>query len=369
MLGVIKAFENLHWQVSSYIVGDRVPLGWVTGSFDQELVTSRSKRIAADILRLLFGVFSGWAAARKCRNIDWVYERAGSFQHLGSRCKKKGIPWILETNALLYLEAFMDRKAVFFNRLAKKEEIKAYQNCDALICVTDGLKARIVAATGINPGKVVVVPNGVDIDFFNPDIAPVKRFFNEPTIGFVGTMYPWQGLDLLLSVLADLSRDGFGFKLVLVGDGPALADLRRQTDKLRLSADVCFTGRIEWHDIPSHIAGFDIGYSGQIQTKTGDWYGSPIKIYEFMAMRIPVIASAFEDASRALTAGQTGYLFPPGDPAALKELLKTAFAERKKWPEMGRLARNEVERSYSWTARVRTLIPRLEQILQKNEVS
>jgi len=365
VLGVMKAFKDLHWQVSSFIAGDIVPLSWVTRSFDPGPTARPGKRMAADIIRLLGGFISGLLVAGKIGKSDLVYERLGSFQNLGARCKKKGVPWILETNALLFQEALLDRRTIYFHRLAKKREIEAYRNCDALVCVSEGLKRRIVAASAIDPQKVIVVPNGVDVDFFNPGVRSRERFFNAPTIGFVGTMYPWQGLDLLLSVLADLSKEGFDLKLALAGDGPEFKNLRQQAAALRLNADVRFSGRVSWHDIPAYMAGFDIGYSGQVDTQAGDWYGSPIKIYEIMAMGKPVIASAFEDARQAIVNGRTGYLFRPGDRSALKAALKTALAQRKNWPEMGALARNEVERSCSWTARVRSMIPRLECILEK----
>jgi glycosyltransferase involved in cell wall biosynthesis len=367
VLGVVKAFRKLRWRVSSFIVGDLVPLRWLSRSLDRETRPSPGKRIAADLIRLLCGYFSGLLVVFKFCHVDWAYERAGSFQNLGARLKKKGIPWILETNALLYQEAFMDRQAVFFHRLAKKMEIKAYRNCDALVCVSEGLKGKVVAASGIDPQKVVVTANGVDADMFNPDIRPAKRFFKEPTIGFVGTMYAWQGLDLLLSALAAFPKDDCGRKLVLVGDGPELHNLRKLAAELGLGADVHFSGRVEWQDIPACIAGFDIGYSGQIGTSAGDWCGSPIKIYEFMAMRKPVIAAAWEDACRVIVPGRTGYLYTPGDPRALSESLAAALAEKENWPEMGRLARIEIERSCTWTARVGSMIPQIEQILNKHE--
>jgi hypothetical protein len=92
VLGVLKAFEDLHWQVSAFIVGDIIPLSWVTRSFDQKMLSSRGKRIAADLARLLCRYLSGFVAARKSRYSDWVYERMSSFQDLGSRFKKRRCP-------------------------------------------------------------------------------------------------------------------------------------------------------------------------------------------------------------------------------------------------------------------------------------
>jgi len=365
VLGVINAFMNLHWHVDTYIVGDRVPRpGWSRG-FDSRLRSSLGLRIAADLVRLFAGIVSRWRLAGKFRQTDWVYERSGLFQNLGSRCNKNGIPWILEANALISQEAFLDRRAIFFYRLAKKMELQAYRRCDALVCVSESLQEQIVAFSGIDPRKALVVANGVDTDLFNPAIHPVKRFFKEPTIGFVGTMYPWQGLHLLLTVLAELSKEGIGLKLVMVGDGPELDGLRRQAVALGLSDDVHFAGRVEWRDVPAAIAGVDIGFSGQVSTASGAWNGSPIKIYEFMAMKKPVIASAFEDAARTIAAGRSGYLFQPDNAAALKQSIKTAYREKEKWPALGELARKEIERSCGWTERVRNMIDQIETILRQ----
>ncbi len=110
VLGVMRALENLGWNVKPFIVGDRVPLQWVAGKHTgRQLHPGWIRRLAADLLRLVMGIGNGWRARRELGEVDWVYERIGAFQALGWWFRRRGIPWILETNAILHVEAAQDR--------------------------------------------------------------------------------------------------------------------------------------------------------------------------------------------------------------------------------------------------------------------
>lgn len=91
-------------------------------------------------------------------------------------------------------------------------------------------------------------------------------------------------------------------------------------------------------------------------------YHSPLKIYEYMAMGKPIVASAFADARTAIRDGETGFLFGGGDKDDLKRALADAYRSRGELPEMGREARRDAVELHSWTARVRALIPEVERI-------
>jgi glycosyltransferase involved in cell wall biosynthesis len=93
-------------------------------------------------------------------------------------------------------------------------------------------------------------------------------------------------------------------------------------------------------------------------------YHSPLKIYEYMAMAKPVVASAFEDARSTINHGVTGFLFAPGDKASLKEALCQCVSARPELIRMGQLARADVMAHHSWTARVRLLLTEVERVLQ-----
>ena len=167
------------------------------------------------------GLFHSFKVWRQFHGkVDWIYERFATLQSLGWVLCMEGVPWILETNGLFYYEAKTERKSIVLSRVARILELWAYRHCDVLICVTDELKALIVEEAQISPQKILVMPNGVDTEQFDPDRCTPIHIFDEPTIGFVGALLNWQRLDILLEALAELLSMGIEFNLVVVGDGP-----------------------------------------------------------------------------------------------------------------------------------------------------
>lgn len=367
VLGVIGAFEALGWEVYPFIVGDRVPLSWIRGS-ERQLESSFSKRFVADVVRIFMGKVNAYRAWHELGDrIDWAYERFAAFQALGYPFRRRGIPWILETNAPTFYEAKSERKSIVLSSLAKSHEIQAYRSCDVLVTVTEALKDIIVQEAKIDPDKVIVIPNGVDTYRFDPAKAIPKRLYKGPTLGFVGSLIAWQALDRLIQALVELRQEGVYWNLVVVGDGPKKEEWQALVHQLGLEKHVHFVGRVPWDEVPSWIMGFDFGYSGQVELEIGEMYLSPLKLYEYMAMGRPVIASAFEDARRVIQDGKTGYLFDPKSLDSLKAVLRRAWHEREAWIKMGEAARDRVVREDSWEARVRKLIYEVEAILRDNQ--
>ncbi len=178
VLGVMNAFQRLGWDVRSYIVGDRVPLEWIKGEQSVEALRgSWFRRVAADAVRLGMGWLNGWRAWREIGPVDLVYERYGAFQALGRWFQRKGIPWILETNAVLYREATQDRATVALEGVLRRTERWAYRRCDVLVCISRALAKLIVHEVGIPEEKIVVLPNGVDVSHLDPARVAPRRFF------------------------------------------------------------------------------------------------------------------------------------------------------------------------------------------------
>jgi glycosyltransferase involved in cell wall biosynthesis len=377
VLGVIRAFETLGWEVKPYIVGDRLPSAATSKGLDprasENLVRSPLthfvQTLLADLVRLGLGVLNSQRAWRELRGqVDWVYERLAVLQSLGLIFKRRGIPWILETNAPLFYEAKVDRESVVLSGLARWLEIRAYRKCDVLVCVSEALKEIVVRESGISPEKVIVVPNGVDTQRFDPERQEPRRVFAGFTVGFVGSLAAWQRLDDLLEVLRDLREEGLDLSLVVVGDGPMKTAWDAQAQRLGISSSVAFVGQVPWSQVPQYIAGFDLGYSGQASLQIGKMYLSPLKLYEYMAMAKPVVASAFEDAQRVVQEEETGFLFRAGNKDDLKgALFKAYHLPRTALPDMGRKARKEIVTHHSWEARVRKVTEDVERLLSARE--
>jgi len=365
VLGVIQAFQRLGWNVKPFIVGDHVPHHWVANEqLEKGLRSSSLKRFLADLLRIQMGISNGWRAQHVIHQADWVYERFGAFQSLGWWFKRQGFPWILETNAILFRESTEDRNTVAFAGLLKLFEQAVYRRCDVLICVSQALANLITNKVGINPEKVIVVPNGVDEILFNPNQHKAKRFFEQPTVGFVGQLSAWQRLDLLIESLAELRSEGICFNLVVIGDG----SMRNTWEQLSYSFDqakyVNFVGSISWEEVPTYIAGIDIGYAGAVPLADGSMYLSPLKLYEYAAMGKPILATAYKDAQQLTAKGTYSYLFKPNNKDDLKKVLRKAYAEREHWIEFGAQLRRIVLEKHTWEARVSELITKIEPILE-----
>lgn len=371
VLGIIKGFETLDWEVKTFIVGDRVPQKWSAKGSGEVISKGFFRTLAVDLVRLGLGIINSWKSYRELGNrklenqVDFVYEYAATLQCLGWIFQRRGIPWILQAEALLFYEAKAERKALILDGIAKWMEIQAYKQCDVLACVSETLKDILVNDYGIETDKIILVNNGVDTDFLDPELYTPHRIFPGFTVGFVGSLYAWSGLNLLLEAIAELRDIGLDISLVIVGDGAMKSTWEKQAENLGISANVAFVGRVPRQEVPQYIAGFDIGYSGQVQLQMGQMYLSPMKLYEYMSMAKPVIASAFEDAKRLIDDGETGFLFQPEDKADLKRALLSAFYQREKFPQMGHLARTEIVNHHSWTSRVEVLVEGIEQILEK----
>lgn len=364
VIGVMNAFEAIGWKVIPFIVGDRVSRKWVIKGSEQVLSSSFFTTLAADIVRLFMGIINAYRAWRELDGkVDWVYERSATLQSLGWLFRQHRVPWILETNSILFYEAKVERKSLILNQLARWMEIQAYRKSDVLICISEALKEIVVSELSIKAEKIIVVPNAVDTEFVTPERHGIKRIFTSFTVGFVGHLSPWQGLDLLLISLCELKAEGLDLSLVVIGDGLMQREWESLAENLGLANQVCFLGRLPHEQLLPYVAGFDVGYSGHINLEGKKVYRSPLKLYEYMAMAKPVVSSVVEDAKSLVSEGETGFLFEPGNKADLKQALKRAYQAQADLQEMGYKARQEVVVNHSWICRMQTTIEQVEQIL------
>jgi glycosyltransferase involved in cell wall biosynthesis len=173
---------------------------------------------------------------------------------------------------------------------------------------------------------------------------------------------------MLIQAVHDLRREGLSINATIVGDGHAREEWEAKAHHLGVQDSVMFTGYLPRSDVPPHIAGFDVGYSGPARLATGNMYMSPIKIYEYLSMATPVVAAAYEDAQRLLEPQGIGYLFAPESLEDLKRSLRSAYADQGVALEKrGKAARTLIVRDHSWDARVRQLIKAVPRVLERTK--
>ena len=361
ILGVINSFRKQGWIVTEFIFGNNFESRVNLNNSDKKLKSNLFIRVLADFYRIFIGIKNQRALQKKYgnQNLKIVYERLSAFQHLGKGLHQKSDTiWVIETNGILFLEGKKDRKGIYFSNICRYFELRAYSHCDFVITISDELKNLIVSNFKINEKKVIVIPNGVDIERFNPENIVAKRIFDQFTIGFVGTLFDWCGLDLLIEAIAEIKEE-MRPKLVIVGDGISRKLFEEKVKKKGVDEYVKFIGKQPWEEIPSLIAGFDFCYSGQIETKSGKMYHSPLKIYEYLSMGKPVIASAYADAKSTILDGQNGFLFIPGDKEDLIHVIHRAISSWKSGDFKMQEIRTRLKNEHSWDQRIEFLLEQL----------
>lgn len=361
VLGVIGALEELGARVTPFIVGDRMPRQVRTRS-EAVLRGGPVQALAADLARISLGAVNARRAWHELRGrVDWVYERAASLQSLGWIFQRHGIPWILETSSPAFYEAKHERASLVMARLARRRELWAYRRCDAVVCVSRDLR-DLLAEAGVDEAKLIVLPNGVDTAVFDPArYRDAPRSFPGFTIGFAGTLTGWQALDQLIGAVATLRRRGQDVSVAIAGDGAERTAWERLARELEVADAVRFVGRLPGSAIPGFLAGVDVAYAGHARLQLGRMYHSPLKLYEYMAMGKPVVASAFDDAKSLIDDGETGFLFRAGDRTDLERALGAAYEARGRLPELAARVRSEIIAHHSWRARLEALHRELAQ--------
>lgn len=267
---------------------------------------------------------------------DLVYERYSLFSTALARVGPSlGARTVLEVNAPLIEEQRRHRDLVDapFAWAALRAQVKA---ASATVCVSDPVRAWVRRHT--DGGRVHTVANGVGVQ----RIAPQPESNGAPVVTFVGTLKPWHGVSDLVEAAA-LAH--VPWRLRIIGDGPERGALEGLA--ARLGVEVEFRGAVAPAEIPRHLAGSAVGVAPYPASPAdGDQYFSPLKVYEYLAAGLPVVASAVGQLPAILDGD--GVLVPPSDPAALAGALDGLAADPALRSRMGRLARAHAVERHSW---------------------
>lgn len=308
---IVRAFRARGAQVTVYATrrGSQVPPDLV----DLPVVEHRvSGADTAERERSIHAASRALAVAALQDGCDLVYERFSLFSDAGARVAQAGgVPAILEVNAPLVDEQRRHRELTDDDG-ATAIARHALSTADIVACVS-----RPVAAWAQEHGAraPLVAPNGVNTDRIRP--ALVRRAADAmPVVGFVGTLKPWHGVDVLVDAMADLARRGRRARLLVVGDGPERPALRQRADELGIDAE--FTGAVAPEHMPTMLTLLDIGVAPY---RAADDYFSPLKVCEYLAAGVPVVASAVGQVPDLVRHGHTGLLVRPGDVPALADAL------------------------------------------------
>jgi PEP-CTERM/exosortase A-associated glycosyltransferase len=254
-------------------------------------------------------------------------------------------------------------------RLTRMLETHAAHQADAVAVICEGLRKDLVAR-GIDPAKIMVSPNGVDMAMFGNPLAPDPLFADSlglagaDVVGFIGSFYDYEGLDDLIAAMPLLLEKRPKAQLLLVGGGPMEAALKAQAERSPAAERIHFIGRVPHEEVDRYYSLIDVlAYPRKAMRLTE--LVTPLKPLEAMAQRKLVVASNVGGHRELIEDGVTGTLFKAGDPAALAEALDTLFANRGKWEQRRDVARQFVEKDRNWSSNISRYIPVYQRLTGK----
>lgn len=317
-------------------------------------------RIAASIKRHLPRLFFEFAevaynlpaylrlkrALRRSRP-DLIYERYGLFFVAGSLLSKRArIPIFLEVNSPLAQER-AEFGGLTLQRLARRLERWTWRHATRVLPVT-GVLAEMVRSSGVRDVSIAVIPNGIDPDRF-PGARDVERakaaigVTGKTVLGFTGFIRAWHGLDSVFDFLVDPETPP-KLHLLIIGDGPARAELERRADELGIRSRVTFAGLAARDDVARLIDAFDIA----LQPRAVG-YASPLKLFEYMALSKAIVAPNQPNIREILSHEANALLFEPGNPAAMAAAIARLATDAALRDRLGSAARATIfDRHLLW---------------------
>jgi glycosyltransferase involved in cell wall biosynthesis len=290
----------------------------------------------------------------RCGPLDAVYERYSLWSFSGMEfARDTRIPGLLEVNAPLVEEQAQYRELVD-RTSAELVAKRVFRSASALIAVSRAVADYVRRCTEAN-GHLHVIPNGVDPHRVRPGLEPaVEREPGSFTIGFVGSLKGWHGLSTLVEAFAALHRDFPQVRLLIAGDGPERERLVAQVGSLRLEPAVCLTGAVASDRVPRVLASMDVAVAPY--PNLPDFYFSPLKIFEYMAAGLPVVASGLGQVAEVIQTEVNGLLVPPGNAEALAAALRRLVSEPQLGPRLGVKARETVVSNHTWDLAARRVL-------------
>jgi len=318
--------------------------GWVAR------LKRRLPRAIYELVELAYSIpaYRRLRRAYKSFQPDLLYERYNLNFLAGLWLKwRTGIRTVVEVNSPLAEERGA-HDGLALRQMAVWSERAVWRGADLTLPVT-GVLAGHLRQAGIAWDRILVIPNGIDRRRFPPrlDATPIRRQLGldgKVVLGFIGFVREWHGLPQVVDAMAALGEEGRDLHLLVLGDGPALADLRRHAERRGLAERVSCLGLVGRDQVAAHIAAFDIALQPRVVA-----YASPLKLFEYMALGRAIIAPDQPNIREVLTDGVDSLLFAPGDAAAFRRCLRRLATDPALRRCLGQAAAAAIDqRGFTW---------------------
>ena len=282
----------------------------------------------------------------KEKNITLIYERYSLFMFSSVWwAKRHNLPIVLEINDSCQVQRV---RSLTFKKLAAKIEAWIFKNATGLVFISTRFKEVAEQAYG-EIANSVVSPNGADLDKFIIDEASGAALRSKLGIedkivlGYVGAFVHWHGIDWFVDLACQRLKETPELVLLLVGDGVAFEGIKTKVIEAGVESQVILPGKVPHHEVSSFLSAMDLG----ILPDSND-YGSPMKLFEFMAMGKGMIAPDFSPIAEVVQDNETSWLFPAGDRQACIDKVFAIVNDKNAHKTVGLNARAYIERERQW---------------------
>ena len=332
---------------------------------------------------LLSSFFFTWQTWRciKHENFDFIYQRYSLLNCTGILLSKiKKVKLILEYNGSeVWVDTFWTKKHWFsLQFLISFFETINLKYAHLIVVVSQPLHDELVAR-GVSSEKILVNPNGVNTGLFNPTILIDERsrlrkhlaIENHFVFGFIGTFSQWHGIEILAAIIPEILAQRKSAHFLLIGNGPLFESFNKKVAHHIASGQVICTGLIPQHQAREYLAACDAFLCPTQPNPDGTpFFGSPTKIFEYLSMAKPIIASDIDQVgdliSPAFTlqslqdelsvTNQVGFALPAQNPHAfIKAACRLIDLRREQQLKMGNCARKKALKNYTWTLHVKNI--------------
>jgi len=290
--------------------------------------------------------------------------------------RKRGLPFVYELRAL-WEDAAVDhgttKEGDLRYRASRALETFALRRADAITTICEGLRTEIIGR-GIDPNRVTVIPNAVDIEKFSVGrsrdeaLAAKLGLGKSRVLGFMGSFYAYEGLALLLRALPSILQEAPDVRVLLVGGGPQEADLKLLAEQLGVQQHVVFVGRVPHADIAAYYDLVDVLVYPRMPMRLTELV-TPLKPLEAMAQGRLLVASDVGGHRELIRDGVTGKLFKAGSAEALTQAVLGVLGDASSADAMRAAGRQFVEEERSWRRSIARYAPVYESLVSKQASS
>lgn len=302
----------------------------------------------------------------------FIYQRYSRFTSAGvSASLQTGRPLFLEYNGSeVWVGRYWDRVGML-GLLARFERLNL--RAAARVFVVSEVERRNLLRAGVEAAKIVVNPNGVDVEKFRPGTGGARerqRLGIDPAdtlVGFVGTFGPWHGVLVLARAIALLPKEA-RIRFLLVGAGSLRDEAERIIREAGARERAIFTGVVEHERVPALLDACDVLASPHVPLEDGsEFFGSPTKLFEYMAMGKAIVASRLGQIAEVLEDECTALLIEPGDAQALAQSIRRLAGEKELRESLGAAARNAAKERHTWAHNAERVLAAYRDWQRENE--